>query len=56
MDLKSLHRPLSEQRSGPRPYTSSLVDPTLDTKVTEYLSSGGFFFFREILTFLTSHF
>ena len=24
--------------------TSSLVVPTFDTKVTEYLSSGGFFF------------
>ena len=28
-----------------------IVVPNFDTKVTEYLCSGGFFFFRQILTF-----
>ena len=35
---------------------SLLVVPTFDTKVTEYLCSGGFFFLQTNFDFLTSHF
>ena len=44
------------ENSGLRPDTSSLVVPTSDTKVTEYLCSGGFFFLQTNFDFLTSHF
>ena len=33
-----------------------LIVPTFDTKVTEYLCSGGFFFLQTNFDFLTSHF
>ena len=34
---------------------SCIIVPTFDMKVTEYLCSGGFFFFRHF-DFVTSHF
>ena len=40
----------------PRPGASSFIVPTFDTKVTEYLCSGWFFFLQTSFDFLTSHF
>ena len=34
----------------------SLIVPTFDTEVTEYLCSGGFFFLQTNFDFLTRHF
>ena len=44
------------EHSGLCPDTSSLAVPTFDTKVTEYLCSGRFFFLQTNFDFLTSHF
>ena len=44
------------EHSGLRHDTSSLVVPTFDTKVTEYLCSGWVFFLQTNFDFLTSHF
>ena len=33
-----------------------VIVPTFDTKVTEYLRSGGFFFLQTNFDFLTNHF
>ena len=52
----SLNIKKQSEHSGLRPDTSSLVFPTFDTKVTEYLCSGGFFFLQTNFDFLTSHF
>ena len=42
--------------SGIQVEKSHIIVPTFDTKVTEYLCSGGFFFLRTSFDFLTSHF
>ena len=39
------------EQSELRPDTCSLIVPTFDTKVTEYLCSGGYFFFRQFSNF-----
>ena len=42
--LLLLHLKRQSEQSRLRRDTSNLVVPTFDTKVTEYLCSGGFFF------------
>ena len=63
--IKHYSRPIKGQLehsglllSGTQIYEQScFIVPTFDTKVTEYLCSGGFFFFIQTnFDFLTNHF